>query len=315
MKNQLKIKIQAAFNILPEALFFGSLIKLRSKRTRDINGFKMTLDTADGGIGGALWTVGHRERAFMHLLGTEIESGSTVVDLGANIGYTALQMCGMIGSSGHLIAIEPDARNIKQLNTNLKHNGFAKRTEVHQLAISDHKGSAEFFLSDQPNLNAMQTGSTTIASEHVAVESLDTFFENRTDFPSFIKMDVEGHEVEILDGGFELFSNRRDPAKILIEVHPDTYDESHSFEQQLRRYREIGFEVKYVVSTPVAVPPQFAEKGYEPSIQFETDGRVRGIYENVSFEDCIDLATRNNRLDTDKEVAMKVVRSIMIARD
>jgi len=314
MQKHLKQKIQKKMNLLPEAIFVGPLIKFRSQRTRVLNGFKMTLDMADGGIGGGLWSVGDREKAFMHILSSEIEQGSTVVDLGANIGYTALHMSRAIGSGGKLIAIEPDRRNLRQLKVNIAQNNIAASIEIHEIAISDKKGLAEIFLSDQPNLNSMEAGPTTITSASIETESLTSFFTNRSDFPSFIKMDVEGHEVEILEGGYELFSSRRDPAKILIEVHPDTYDESHSLEKQLRRYRQIGFRIKYVVSTPVAIPPQFAEKGYEPFIEFKTDGRVRGIYNNVGFEDCIAFATKTNRLETEKELAMKIVRSIMIER-
>ncbi|MCH7972147.1 MAG: hypothetical protein IH960_14080, partial [Chloroflexi bacterium] len=82
-KRQLK-PIRLALNYLPENLFIGSLVLMRTKRTRIVNGFKMTLDMADGGIGGGLWVNGGREKAFMHIIGTEIKPGSTVVDLGAN---------------------------------------------------------------------------------------------------------------------------------------------------------------------------------------------------------------------------------------
>ena len=296
-KRQLK-PIREVLNYLPENLFIGPLVRIRTKRTRTINGFKMTLDMADGGIGGGLWRQGYREKAFMHILGSEIEPGSTVVDLGANIGYTALHMCRAIGPAGNLIAIEPDPRNIAQLQVNLGQNGLSERIEIHQIAISDHDGTADFFLSDQPNLNSMQPGRTTVSATKVKIESLSTFFASRSDFPVFIKMDVEGHEVEILDGGYELISSNTDPVKILIEVHPNTYSEEHSLEHQIRRYSEIGFTVKYVVSTPVAIPPQFAEKGYKPIIEFQTDGRVRGSYEDISFEDSLKFACHPNTLQT-----------------
>ena len=128
-KRQLK-PIREVLNYLPENLFIGPLVRIRTKRTRTINGFKMTLDMADGGIGGGLWQQGYREKAFMHILGSEIEPDSTVVDLGANIGYTALHMCRAIGPTGKLIAIEPDPRNTAQLVLNLRHNDLSERVEV-----------------------------------------------------------------------------------------------------------------------------------------------------------------------------------------
>ena len=72
--------------------------------------------------------------------------------------------------------------------------------------------------------------------------------------------------------------------------------------------------MKYVVSTPVAIPPQFAEKGYKPAIVFQTDGRVRGVYEDISFEDCLKFACHPNTLQTEQELSLKIVRSIMIER-
>ena len=59
---------------------------------KKIDKFNMKLDLSDNGISSALYHSGAREKAFMSLLQKTVKEGDICVDLGANIGYTALFM-------------------------------------------------------------------------------------------------------------------------------------------------------------------------------------------------------------------------------
>ena len=283
-------------------------------KTRRINGFVMHLDINDGGIGNALFRRGQRELCFMHILKTELKPGMVAVDLGANIGYTTLYMCNGVGPDGKVYAFEPDPRNLTLLKKNIDANNLSEIASIHRMAISNISGEAKFYIGTAPNLSSMTRSGRTISEIETRIESLTTFFGSRNVIPSFIKMDVEGHEVEILDGAYTLFKDAMQNVKILMEVHPASYSDNHSLAVQIRRYLGIGFHTKYVVSTPVAQPTMFRELGYSPIMTIPTDGRVRAIYNDISDEDAIQLACFPHCEVTPEETSAKIVRSIMLEK-
>ena len=142
-----------------------------------------------------------------------------------------------------------------------------------------------------------------------------SFLANKK-YPNFIKMDIEGHETQVFEGGLEYFKNNNEgETNILLEVHPQFYGKDNDFAKILNEYFKIGFKPKYVITTPVGQPKLFKEKGYEPFQQVHTDGVVRGIYDNISAEDLIEFACKENIEDSGRKVSKKIVRSFMIARD
>ena len=288
-----------------------------SLRKRKINGFDMILDPSDKGISRILLKNKGRELAFMSILERSVEYGMTCIDLGANIGYTTLPMLNRVGDTGHVWAIEPDPRSLKLLKKNIALN-FEEGCSIFDCAISDEDGETEFFLSRQPNTSGMSKTKKSESSMMVKTYSLETFAETHEFYPNFIKMDVEGHEVSILRGGINFFSNHWGATKILLEVHPTFYGKENDLAPVLEEYWKLGFNTKFVVSTPTAHPTLFKEAGYKPSEEIKTDGYIRGIYEDVSNDDLIRFACyENEEVFTWKgadRTAKKIVRSFLIER-
>ena len=130
------------------------------------------------------------------------------------------------------------------------------------------------------------------------------------EYPNFIKMDIEGHEVKVFEGALDYFTKNDGNTKILLEVHPHFYDAENDFEKILKEYFKIGFASKYVVSTPNARPLKFRDAGYEPLIEIPTDGFIRGLYGPISNEHLLEFACRENIEGSSK----KIVRSFMLER-
>jgi hypothetical protein len=154
------------------------------------------------------------------------------------------------------------------------------------------------------------------SSIDITISTLDEFIKDKG-CPDFIKMDIEGHEVEALEGMYSSLKNAELPVKILMEVHPMYYSENHSLEKQLRRLIDIGFKTKYVVSAGVAKPDFFAKHGYEPAEIFYTGGWYRGIYSDISNEHML-MATchEHNQFIRHKNLyTKKIVRAIMIEKE
>lgn len=277
--------------------------------SKQIGNFNMVLDLSSEGISRVLYQVGIRERVFMSLLYSEIQPGDTCVDLGSNIGYTTLFMCEKTGKAGKVYAIEPDPWNVNLLTENIKRNRFENTTEIFPIAITDHQGEIDFWQSDKSNLSSVQKTKHSNRSIKVKCDSLNTFLENKL-YPNFIKMDIEGHEVKVFEGGLEYFSKNKGSTKFLLEVHPQFYDNNNDFEAILKEYFKLGFKSKYVVSTPVAQPKKFINAGYTPIAEVPTDGFVRGLYGPISNDHLLEFACREN-LEGDSK---KIVRSFMLER-
>tara|TARA_Y100000114_G_C11763350_1_gene331281 strand:- start:6416 stop:7264 length:849 start_codon:yes stop_codon:yes gene_type:complete len=277
---------------------------------KKIDNFNMTLDISDGGISRVLYTVGGREKLFMSMLRNTIKPGMTCVDLGANIGYTTLYMLEKVGPDGQVYAIEPDQHNIDLLTKNVNNNSFENICEIERCAISSADGNLDFWIASQPNLNSVKRTKHSIRKEVVNCYTLETFLKNKK-YPNFIKMDVEGHEVKILEGAYNYFKNNEGTTSFLIEVHPHYYDEDNNFAEVIRKYFKIGFKPKYAVSTPVAKPKIIVDAGYEPVMSVKTDGFVRGLYKDMKEDDFVNFSCYEHKEGTSK----KVIRSIMLSRE
>tara|TARA_R100000458_G_C8272273_1_gene247071 strand:- start:1172 stop:2026 length:855 start_codon:yes stop_codon:yes gene_type:complete len=276
---------------------------------KQVDKFNMTLDINDGGISRVLYTVGARERAFMHLIKETIKPGMVCVDLGANIGYTTLFMLDEVGPDGKVYAIEPDPHNISLLLQNVQNNGFMSRCEIRRCAISDTDGKIDFWIASQPNLNSVKKTKYSIRKEEVTCHTLTNYLKDRR-YPNFIKMDVEGHEVKIFEGALEYFTKNEGNTNFLVEVHPHFYDEDNDFAAILKEFFKIGFKGKYAISTPIPQPALFKEAGYEPVAVFNTDGFQRGLYEDLSNEHLLEFSCKPNR----EGASRKIVRSFMLSR-
>jgi FkbM family methyltransferase len=286
---------------------------------KDFGSFKMALDPSDKGISGILKKNGKREQAFMKVMTETVKEGNVCLDLGANIGYATLTMASRVKESGKVFAIEPDPRNLKLLKQNLEINGLYDRSELFEMAVSDKDGEISFWQSITPNTSSVQKTPKSNKKITVPCVTLGTFFKDKP-YPNFIKMDVEGHEVQILRGALSYFKENQGKTNILLEVHPTFYDDGeNNFAAVLKDYFDIGFRSKYVISTPVAQPKLFAEKGYSPKESILTDGFVRGIYDNVSNEDLIEFSCYVHEEQCWKDgrtvVSKKIVRSFLIGRD
>ena len=154
------------------------------------------------------------------------------------------------------------------------------------VAISDMEGYLKFYLADETNLHSFSKTKHSKEEVKVKAVTIDSFFTELNIFPNFIKMDIEGAEVEALKGLDKILeANPNKPMKILMEVHPSLYN-PEAFSEQLDRLFSNGFRTKYVVSTGDRKAPFFSKKGYKKLKSYRSGDWVRSIFENVSNEDC-----------------------------
>jgi hypothetical protein len=126
-------------------------------------------------------------------------------------------------------------------------------------------------------------------------------------------MDIEGHEVEVLEGMYDLVKNKQFNCKIVMELHPVHYSEDHSLEYWMKKFLECGFKTKYVISAGVIEPDLFKEWGYKPIESFKSN---RGLYDNFSDEHMLKACCYINKqwMPSKNKYSPKIARFVMIER-
>jgi FkbM family methyltransferase len=184
-----------------------------------VKGNQLALHSHDKGVSIELAVYRVHEPKTSQLLEHALQSGMTVVDIGCNIGYFALLEAKCVGSEGKVIAIEPEPGNARLFQSNLRANGY-RNVEFHQLAISNRNGNCALRISDKSNRHSLSSVPWRTTDLSVPVRTLDSLLvKNPPDSVDLVRMDLEGHEVEVLEG-MRATIHRYSP-KLLIEIHPD----------------------------------------------------------------------------------------------
>ena len=152
-----------------------------------------------------------------------IQPGFTVVDVGAHIGYFTLLISRLVGPEGKVFALEPLPRNVIRLEEHLFRNHCSHNTKVFQVALAEYDGKEQFLYFDFATIGRFSSAESEVRdkpSGDITVEcrSLDSLLQdNSIKLPDFVKIDVEGAELRVLQGAENLLRISR--PKLLIEFH------------------------------------------------------------------------------------------------
>jgi len=144
--------------------------------------------------------------------------GSTVIDVGANIGYYSMLAASTVGPDGKVIAIECLPSIAQSLRTNLELNGL-NNIAVQAVAVGETGGSIDVYRAPEGNLGQSSTKAGAYEAT-VQMKSLDEIVEKHAEQISFIKIDVEGDELRVLRGARRTLEALPRGAAILVEVTP-----------------------------------------------------------------------------------------------
>ncbi len=131
-----------------------------------------------------------------------LKPGMTVIDIGANLGVYALPSARAVGSGGRVYAYEPGSEARHFLERSRVRNG-AENLTVLASALSDTSREAQLHTGTSSEFSSL-TGSG--PGENVHVTSLDEEDRDKNWTPDFVKIDAEGEEERILEGGRSFFA-------------------------------------------------------------------------------------------------------------
>jgi FkbM family methyltransferase len=152
------------------------------------------------------------------LLDRLVEPGATVIDVGANIGYNTVHAARRAGPRGVVVAVEPTPDNLEVLRRNVAASKL-DNVVVEPVAAGRAAGTQDFFVrGDKSAVNSLFPVScyaAVTAVMPVRVIPLDELVSEKADV---VKIDVEGGELEVLEGMPRLLSARR--IALIVEWHP-----------------------------------------------------------------------------------------------
>ena len=147
----------------------------------------------------------------------QVVPGTTVFDVGANIGLSALEFARAAGPDGLVISFEPHPDTAGRLAANLHENGVAN-VRIVQSAVGAASGTVTFHESAQATMSSASIiPPDLVRSFEVPVTTVDAvWLDAGCPRVSALKIDVEGGELNVLRGAGALLAQER-PA-ILIEA-------------------------------------------------------------------------------------------------
>jgi FkbM family methyltransferase len=215
-------------------------------RTQAVHGLDFSVPQAD-----RMYDAAYEAHVFKEFR-ERVESGMTVLDVGANIGVFSVH-ASKRGAS--VIAVEALASNAKLLLDNAERHNV--NIELHPLAASDRHGYARLVLGE--SLNAA-IGSAD--GNVVATAPLDTLVGGRN--IDVLKIDVEGHEYRAILGGWELL--KRSKPVVFTEYSPSmqqTNSGVHGMDY-LALFLQLGYAVHLLGENgPKMVDPESVDNIWE----------------------------------------------------
>ena len=180
--------------------------------------------------------------AELHALEALVRPGGLSIDVGANKGVYSYLMSRI---SDHVAAFEPNPKMFWVLARSVPRN-----VECHNVALSDRDGEAEMILPVQRSGRYSNQGGTLQKRkmEDSAKETGTITVEQRRldgyDFRgvTFIKIDVEGFEFEVLEGARETLARER--PVLLVEI--DESQNKRPLDEALRTVCDYGYAVHFV---------------------------------------------------------------------
>jgi FkbM family methyltransferase len=190
------------------------------------------------------------ERDFIDALLSSLSEGEVFLDVGSSIGQFTVPLAKALGTSGLVIAVEPEVGACVQLEENLRLNGCSN-VRILRVGLGDEPGQGSLSWADGrcpsllsrsvENVASPAAPSATGEVEVVAVEVCDQLMEREhLPIPAAVKIDVEGYEYHVIRGMRRTLQN---PSCRLIccEIHPAFLPGGTTPQIIIEEVKSIGF--------------------------------------------------------------------------
>jgi FkbM family methyltransferase len=205
--------------------------------------------------------LGTYEPETVRLFKRTILPGMVVIDIGAHVGFYTRLFARLAGPQGRVFAFEPHPANFELLTKNIRRKNFGNVTLVPK-AVGDRDGEAAFYDTGLSMGHSLLSVKPHSGQFSVKTTSLDTFArETNLRDADLIKIDVEGGELEVLQG-MKILAEQSAGLTVVLEFKPEiqSWRRSHSGEL-LDTLGSMGFEVSAIGKQGELVPLNPASNG------------------------------------------------------
>jgi FkbM family methyltransferase len=214
----------------------------------------LRFDSRGGNPGYALGTSDMEEQ---NAIARHLSAGQVFYDIGANVGFFTTLAARLVGPQGQVYGFEPFPASAATARDNAARNGFT-HVQIIEAAVSNFDGEAVFDVSNtittfrlaKPGEDLEQTAHTI----KVPVVRMDGQIAAGLRPPNVVMIDVEGAELEVLEGMRETLLSHR--PTVICEVH---WRPSDQFLEQVEKITSSTYAVTDLAGGPL---PQFGIERY-----------------------------------------------------
>ncbi len=207
-------------------------------------------------IGNAIYRAGLYDLCVSEVLWRLLDKAETGVDAGANIGQMTSIMARRVGSEGRVLSFEPHPQVFQELAANVaawRTDPSVGKIETYEMGLSkeagvaalhttsefaQNRGTASLEVSNDKNIDEGVTHS-------ISIERLENVVPSHSNV-GVMKLDVEGHEIDLLQGAFRLLKEKR--------IRDIVFEEHNSYPSPVTDYLEQqGYTVFSIEQGPLAL--------------------------------------------------------------
>lgn len=160
--------------------------------------------------------MGYYEYQKMSLFKKLVHPGMTILDIGVNKGYFTLLSAKLMKDKGRILSFEPHPENCYWIKKSISANGY-KSIKLFQIALFNKNGEMKLFNAEKSGHYSL-VRSKGLGSINVPTKKLDDIItEHKIRKVDLIKIDVEGAEIQVLEGSFKLLAQQN--PKLIIDIH------------------------------------------------------------------------------------------------
>ena len=183
----------------------------------------------------------------------KVKSEDCVLDAGANCGHLSIFFSKLVGNDGKVYAFEPDAFNIERINNNIQLNkDLSANIKIEELLLWNENKKIDFYEAGTVGSSAVWIPDLDKCVQKEAIRIDDWVVKNNIKKLDFIKMDIEGAEIEALDGCIQTIDNLKPNFAIasyhIVNGEPTYIKVEEFFKKRDYPYKTIRFRKNEIIT-------------------------------------------------------------------
>ena len=183
----------------------------------------------------------------------KVREADVVLDAGANCGHLSVFFSKLIGKDGRVFAFEPDRYNIDRIKNNIELNkDLSDNIKIEELLLWDENKLVDFNEAGTVGSSAVWIPDADKCVQKEAVRIDDWVLKNNIQKLDFIKMDIEGAEIEALNGCVQTIENLKPNFAIasyhIVDDAPTYIKVEEFFKKRNYPYKTVRFRKNEIIT-------------------------------------------------------------------